>query len=364
MSASARSYGTMGVALVTGAAGLVGSASVRRFAARGLEVVGLDNNMRRTFFGDHGNIEDNLRQLRLSVPSYTHIDADIRDRATLVSIFRRLRRRIAVIVHAAGQPSHDWSARDPSTDFHVNAVGTLNLLTLAQEFAPEAVFIFTSTNKVYGDTPNQLPLEEHATRWEPSSSHMYAEHGVDEAMTLDQSLHTPFGISKVSADLLVQEFGRYYGLRTVTFRAGCITGSGHAAAELHGFLAYLCKCIIERAPYTIYGYKGKQVRDLIHADDLAAAFECVVSNPVRGEVYNIGGGRRVNCSIVEALDLLTELSGTKLACGYSEKARRGDHQWWISDARKFQRAYPEWCLTYDTNSIVSEVYDGLRERLS
>ncbi len=353
----------MAVALITGSAGLVGSACVRRFAARGLEVVGIDNNMRRSFLGEYGDITANLEQLRLSIPGYRHIDTDIRDRDALTNTFARFGRRIALVIHTAGQPSHDWSARDPFTDFSVNAVGTLNLLLLTREYAPEAVFIFTSTNKVYGDTPNRLPLEEHATRWEPAPAHPCSEHGIDETMSLDQSLHTPFGVSKLSADLMVQEFGRYYGLRTATFRASCITGSGHAAVELHGFLAYLCKCAFTGAPYTIYGYKGKQVRDLIHADDLAAAFECVLSKPCRGEVYNIGGGRDANCSIMEALDVVAHLTGVHLTYTYSENARRGDHQWWISDTRKFKHAYPDWHLTYDTPSLVAEVYNGYRERL-
>ena len=265
------------------------------------------------------------------------------------------------MVHAAAQPSHDWAMQEPATDFTVNANGTLNLLEATRHHAPQAVFIFTSTNKVYGDTPNQLPLVEKETRWEIEPSHTYIS-GIREDMSIDQTLHSLFGASKVAADVLVQEYGRYFGLQTACFRCGCLTGPNHAGAQLHGFLAYLMKCAMTGTPYTVFGYKGKQVRDNIHSADLISAFYEFYKQPRLGEVYNIGGGRPSNCSILEAIALCEEIVRQPMTWGYKDQNRTGDHIWWISDFSKFAGHYPDWQLAYDVSAILREIYDANRER--
>jgi CDP-paratose 2-epimerase len=267
-----------------------------------------------------------------------------------------------LIVHTAAQPSHDWAAREPFTDFDVNAVGTLNLLEATRRHAPGATFIFTSTNKVYGDTPNRLPLIELETRWELDPSHEWAEHGIPEEMSLDNSTHSIFGASKVAADIMVQEYGRYFGMHTGVFRGGCLTGPGHSGAELHGFLAYLMRCTVIGRPYTVFGYKGKQVRDNIHSEDLIAAFDAFARNPRIGEAYNIGGARASNCSMLEAIGLCEEVAGRRLDWNYVEDNRVGDHIWWISDISKFQRHYPEFELTYDVRGIIADINERASER--
>jgi CDP-paratose 2-epimerase len=352
----------MSVAIVSGAAGLIGAEGVRHFAARGLDVVGIDNDMRKTFFGPEASTEWCRRELERDVPRYRHESVDVRDEAALERIFSRHGKDISLVLHAAAQPSHDWAASDPGADFTVNANGTLLMLEQTRKHCPDAVFIFTSTNKVYGDTPNRLPLVEQETRWELPPSHPFGEHGIDESMSIDASLHSLFGASKVAADLLVQEYGRYFGLKTGSFRCGCLTGPGHSGAMLHGFLSYLVKCAIRDDTYTVFGYGGKQVRDNIHSHDLVSAFWHFFENPRPGEVYNMGGGRHANCSMLEAIAVEEELLGKPMRRAYSDDNRRGDHIWWISDVRKFQRHHPEWSYAYDLRRIMEEIHDAMLRR--
>jgi len=353
----------MSVALITGSAGLIGSEAVRYFAGLGLDVVGVDNDMRGYFFGHEASTEWNRRRLEEQVPGYTHYDIDIRDQAAIEKLFGRYGSAISLVIHAAAQPSHDWAAREPITDFTVNANGTLNLLEAVRQHAPDAVFIFTSTNKVYGDTPNRLPLVEQELRWEIDPAHSY-HGGIREDMSIDQTLHSLFGASKVAADVLVQEYGRYFGLRTACFRGGCLTGPHHSGAQLHGFLAYLMKCAMSDTPYTVFGYKGKQVRDNIHSADLIRAFDAFYRAPRSGEVYNIGGGRFSNCSMLEAIKQCQAIVGHELKWSYSETNRVGDHIWWVSDNGKFAAQFPAWRLTYDVPLILREIYEHNRGRWS
>lgn len=353
----------MSVAIVTGAAGLIGSESVRFFSNKGFQVVGIDNDMRRYFFGEDGSTAWNLKELQREVPSYEHHSIDIRDQQALVAVFQKYGSAIKLIVHAAAQPSHDWAANEPFTDFTVNANGTLNMLEFSRLYAPEAVFAFTSTNKVYGDSPNLLPLVEKDSRWEIEASHPFCQHGIDESMSIDQSKHSLFGASKVAADVLVQEYGRYFGLKTGVFRGGCLTGPNHSGAQLHGFLAYLMKCAITGNPYIVYGYKGKQVRDNIHCHDLVEMFWHFYQNPRSGEVYNAGGSRHSNCSMLEAIELCEKISGKKVNWSYSETHRIGDHIWYISDVRKFQAHYPGWSFKYGLNEILEEMFENMRQRM-
>src|SRR5215469_1569955 len=346
--------------IVTGSAGLIGSETVKRFAVDGMRVVGIDNDMRAEFFGTEASTKKIRDDLIANVRSYEHHDLDIRDVCAITALFKRYRGTIAAIVHTASQPSHDWAARDPQTDFTVNANGTLNLLEAARIFSPEAAFIFTSTNKVYGDTPNRLPLLELPKRWEIESGHEY-EPGISETMSIDYSKHSLFGASKAAADLLVQEYGRYFGLPTVSFRGGCLTGPAHAGAELHGFLSYLMICTVSGRPYRVFGYKGKQVRDNIHSFDLVEAFVEFVRAPRVGEVYNIGGSRHSNCSMLEAIEACEAISGRKLKWTYEESNRIGDHIWWISDVRKFQSHYPNWKFRYDMRDILEEIHKAVRD---
>lgn len=352
----------MSVAIITGSAGLIGSEATRFFAKLGLQVIGVDNDMRREFFGNDASTLWSRRRLELELTSrYNHVDADIRDFRTLDSLLARYGAAVSAIIHAAAQPSHDWAARDPHTDFSVNATGTLNLLEAARRHCPEAPFIFTSTNKVYGDTPNRLPLVELETRWEIEPGHTYAR-GIREDMSIDSTLHSLFGASKTAADILVQEYGRYFGMRTACFRGGCLTGPNHSGTQLHGFLAYLMKCAATGAKYTVFGYKGKQVRDNIHSADLISAFHAFVQQPRAAEVYNIGGGRFSNCSMLEAIRLCEEITGRPLNWSYSETNRTGDHIWWISDNDKFAGHYPGWRMQYNVRAILKEIYEQNRER--
>jgi len=345
----------MRTVIVTGSAGLIGSEAVKRFANEGRRVVGIDNDMRAQFFGAEASTKKTRNDLIANVPSYEHYDLDIRDASAVAELFKCHRGHIEAIVHTASQPSHDWAARDPQTDFRVNANGTLNLLEAAREFSPEAPFIFTSTNKVYGDTPNRLPLGELPKRWEIEPGHEY-EPGISETMSIDYSQHSLFGTSKAAADLLVQEYGRYFGMPTVSFRGGCLTGPAHAGTELHGFLSYLMICAVKNRPYRVFGYKGKQVRDNIHSFDLVEAFAEFICAPRAGEVYNIGGSRHSNCSMLEAIDLCEEISGRKLTWSYEQTNRIGDHIWWISDVRKFQKHYPGWKFQYSLREILDEIH--------
>lgn len=351
----------MSTVIVTGSAGLVGSETASFFASQGHDVVGIDNDMRSRFFGPDASTLPNRRRLQTQLGQrYHHADLDIRDREAVERLFRERAADIALVVHAAAQPSHDWAATEPRIDFEVNALGTLNLLESTRAHAPDAVFIFVSTNKVYGDTPNALPLVELDTRFEIEAGHRF-EPGIDETMSIDQSKHSLFGVSKAAADLMVQEYGRYFGLRTVCFRGGCLTGPRHAGTRLHGFLAYLMKCTITGTPYTVFGYKGKQVRDNIHSADLVAAFDCVLRAPRVGEVYNMGGGRHSHCSMLEAISLCEELAGRPLVWDYSETNRSGDHIWYVSDVAKFKTHYPDWRYQHDLTSTLTQMHATLAE---
>ena len=352
----------MSIALVTGSAGLIGSEAVRHFAAAGLDVVGVDNDMRSRFFGPEASTRWMREQLTGDLPElYRHVDLDIRDQHGVERLMQDYGSQIELIVHTAAQPSHDWAAREPHTDFGVNAVGTLNLLEAMRLHCPHATFIFTSTNKVYGDTPNRLPLVEQPTRWEIDLNHEYAR-GISESMSIDQTKHSLFGASKVAADVLVQEYGRYFDLHTACFRGGCLTGPNHSGTQLHGFLAYLMKCTATGEPYSVFGYNGKQVRDNIHSADLIAAFDAFFRAPRIGEVYNIGGSRFSNCSMLEAIESCQEIAGRKLDWTYKEANRIGDHIWWVSDVSKFQSHYPDWSLTKNVDDILREIYEHGVER--
>lgn len=352
----------MSIALITGSAGLIGSESSKFFHDKGFDIVGVDNNFREYFFGEDGSTQWNRETLENSLANYNHRSIDIRSEEQIDALFAEYGKDIEVVIHTAAQPSHDWAAREPLTDFSVNANGTLNVLEATRQHCPDAAFIFTSTNKVYGDAPNELPLIEEQTRWEIASSHPYYQHGIDEMLRIDQSKHSLFGASKVAADVLTQEYGRYFGIKTAAFRGGCLTGPAHSAAELHGFLAYLVKCVVTGRPYTIFGYKGKQVRDNIHSHDLVNAFWHFVEKPRGGEVYNIGGGRHSNCSMLEAIEISQRLAGKELNYTLSDEARSGDHIWWISDVRKFQSHYPDWEYEYDIERILEEIVAATQER--
>lgn len=352
----------MSIAIVTGSSGLIGSEAVKFFHEKGLKIIGIDNNLRQYFFGEDGSVEWNTKQLTGSLNNFTHHSIDIRNETEINNLFKRYDKDISIVIHAAAQPSHDWAAKEPLTDFTVNANGTLVLLEATRQFCPDVPFIFTSTNKVYGDTPNLLPLIEKDLRWEIDSLHPYFEFGIDESMSIDASKHSVFGASKVAADIMVQEYGRYFGIKTGTFRGGCLTGPAHSGAQLHGFLAYLIKCIVYEKPYTIFGYKGKQVRDNIHSYDLVNSFWHFFQNPKSGEVYNMGGSRHSNCSMLEAIETAQEMSGKTLDYQLSDEARGGDHIWWVSDVRKFQNDYPEWEYKYDLKSIIREIVDAAEEK--
>ena len=349
----------MPTALITGSTGLVGSAAVTLFARKGWQVLGVDNDQRQQFFGPMASTHGTRIALQEQFTGYLHYDADIRDDAAMGRIFATHGRDIGLIVHTAAQPSHDWAASAPFVDFNINATATLGLLEQVRKHCPDAVFLYTSTNKVYGDASNSLPFVELPTRWEIDPAHEYAARGVSESLTIDRSLHSLFGCSKLAADILVQEYGRYFGLQTGCFRCGCITGGNHAGVEQHGFLAHLMRCAVTRQPYVTYGYKGKQVRDNLHAEDLVSAFEHFYRNPRPGEVYNMGGGRHSNCSVIEAIAWSERLSGNKMAASYSDVARKGDHIWWISDVSKFRRDYPEWQYAYDLDGVMASVYAGV-----
>ena len=352
----------MSVVIITGSAGLIGSEAAEFFAGLGFDIIGIDNNMRAYFFGEEASTQWNQERLKASLgKQYRHYDLDIRDKEAIASIFREFASDIALVIHTAAQPSHDWAAKEPETDFSINANGTLNFLEATRSNAPNAVFIFMSTNKVYGDTPNGLPLFEQETRYEISHEHTYFS-GIREDMSVDQCLHSLFGASKVAADVLVQEYGRYFSMHTACFRGGCLTGPKHSGTALHGFLAYLMKCVSSGIPYNVYGYKGKQVRDNIHSADLISAFYEFYKNPRCGEVYNIGGGRFSNCSMIEAVRLAEEISSRKLDYVYNDSNRRGDHIWWISDNSKFTNHYPEWRQQYSIPEILQEIYYYNKER--
>lgn len=346
----------MTIVLVTGSAGLIGSESVQFFCEHGFKVVGIDNNMRRVFFGEDASTEWNRDRLLQDYGNqYIHHNVDIRDHEAISQIFQIYGNDISLIIHTAAQPSHDWAAKDPYTDFTVNANGTLVLLENTRKHCSKAVFIFCSTNKVYGDRPNFLPLIEQDLRWEVNETHCYFQ-GIDETMSIDNCKHSLFGASKVAADILVQEYGRYFEMKTSVFRGGCLTGPGHSGTKLHGFLSYLMKCTMTGNPYQVYGYKGKQVRDNIHSYDLVNAFYHFYQAPRIAEVYNIGGSRFSNCSMLEAIEHCEAITDKKLNWNYAESNRIGDHIWWISDVQKFQSHYPTWSLTYTAVDILKEIF--------
>lgn len=338
--------------LVTGSAGLIGSEAVRFFADKGFRVIGLDNDARRYFFGSSASTAWNRRKLIREIKDYTHHNIDIRNIKKVEEIFKK--NKVDLVIHAAAQPSHDWAAKEPLTDFTINALGTLILLEAYRKFASNAVFIFTSTNKVYGDNPNKLPLKELATRYELPIDHKFFN-GINETMSLDNNTHSIFGVSKAAADLMVQEYGRYFGLQTGIFRGGCLTGPAHSPAQLHGFLAYLVSAIARGMEYTIFGYKGKQVRDNIHSYDVVNAFYHFYLKPRSGEAYNIGGSRYSNTSILEAIKKIEQILGKKAKIKYNPKNRIGDHIWYISDVSKFKKHYPKWGYTYSEDKILEEL---------
>jgi len=344
--------------VVTGSAGLIGSETVKRFAQEGFRILGLDNDMRKQFFGAEASTRKTRDELVANIRDYKHHEIDIRDAPAVTELFQQNAGTIAAVVHTASQPSHDWAARDPQTDFSINANGTLNLLEAARKFCPEAPFIFTSTNKVYGDTPNRLPLRELPLRWEIEPGHEY-EPGISETMSIDRTKHSLFGASKTAADILVQEYGRYFGMPTACFRGGCLTGPAQAGTELHGFLSYLMIRTVTGRPYRVFGYKGKQVRDNIHSHDLVSAFASFMEKPRVAEVYNIGGSRHCHCSMLEAIELCEEISGRKLSWSYEEDNRIGDHIWWISDVRKFREHYPQWEFRYGLREILEEIHQAV-----
>jgi CDP-paratose 2-epimerase len=345
-------------AIVTGSGGLIGSESARHLAESGFRVIGLDNDMRASFFGETASTNPVSERLAEQFPDeFEWLQMDIRDREGIERLFEQNARDIEIVVHAAAQPSHDWAASDPHTDFTVNANGTLNLLQAARQSCPDATFIYLSTNKVYGDRPNYLPLVELDKRLELPEDHEYYG-GIDNTMSIDHCMHSLFGVSKAAADLMVQEYGRYFDMPTVCFRCGCLTGPNHAGAKLHGFLSYLMRCTVTGEPYTIFGYDGKQVRDNIHSADLVRAFTEFHKNPGSAVVYNLGGGRQSNCSMLEAIDLCEQIAGRKLDYELSDQARLGDHRWWIGDLSGFKERYPEWDLEYGIETVLRDIYES------
>ena len=346
----------MKIIIVTGSGGLIGSQTVKYFSKSFDLVIGIDNDLRSYFFGNEASTSASINKLTNEIDNFKNHFIDIRDQEKLFTLFEKYNSDIKLIVHTAAQPSHDWAAKEPFTDFTINANGTLNLLEATRKHCAEAVFIFTSTNKVYGDSPNYLPLEELESRWEINESHEYFTNGIDEKFSIDQSKHSLFGASKLAADILVQEYGRYFGISTGIFRGGCLTGPNHAAAELHGFLAYLMKCCIQNKEYTIYGYKGKQVRDNIHSFDLISMFDNFYQLPKKAEVYNAGGGRFSNCSMLEAIEMCEKITSKKMKIKYSDVNRKGDHIWYISNQNKFKNDYPNWTQKYNIEDILTEMF--------
>jgi len=344
----------MKIALITGSCGLVGSESSIFFSKKGFKIVGIDNNLRNFFFGKDGDVNWIKNKLKKDLENYVHFNTDIRNYNNLKKIFEKFKKNIKVIIHAAAQPSHDWAKNKPFIDFDINAQGTLNLLELTRLNCPKAPFVFMSTNKVYGDNPNRLPLMERKSRWEIKRSHKFSS-GIDETMSIDNCTHSFFGASKSYADLIVQEYGKNVGLKTACFRAGCITGPNHSGAKLHGFLSYLVKTSIQKREYTLIGYKGKQVRDNIHSHDLVQCFWQFFKNPCSGEVYNTGGGRYSNCSIIEALDFIEKILGFKIKRKILKQNRIGDHIWYVSSMKKFKKKYPKWKQKYSSSKIIKEL---------
>ena len=340
--------------LVTGSSGLIGSEAVEYFDRQGYTLVGVDNNLRREFFGPAGDTTWNLERLKRSTHNFRHYALDIRDRAGVMSLFEQ--NRFDMVIHCAAQPSHDKAKEIPLIDFEVNALGTLNLLEATRQHSPDAVFIMMSTNKVYGDAPNEKPLKELATRYDYADPADFE--GINESCRIDRTLHSIFGASKVAADVMAQEYGRYFGLKVGVFRGGCLTGPSHSGVELHGFLSYLVKVAVTGQAYTVYGYKGKQVRDNIHSHDVIRAMEEFAANPRPGEVYNLGGGRANSVSILEAIDRIEHMTGSKLNWTYNSQNRKGDHICYINDLRKLRSHYPNWTITRNLDHILAEIVES------
>jgi CDP-paratose 2-epimerase len=344
--------------LVTGSSGLVGSEVCVHFATIGFEIHGIDNNQRAVFFGSQGDTRWNQRRLQEQLTSFHHHELDIRDRQGILRLVKNV--KPDVIVHTAAQPSHDRAAAIPFDDFDTNATGTLNMLEAARQFAPEAPFIHMSTNKVYGDAPNRIRLKELSTRWDYDDP-VYAN-GIDETFTIDQSKHSLFGASKVASDIMVQEYGRYFNMPTCCLRGGCLTGPNHTGVELHGFLSYLVKCNLEDKKYSVYGYKGKQVRDNIHSHDIATFMKAFIDTPRVGEVYNLGGGKDNTCSILEAFAITEKLSGKRQVYEYIDKNREGDHICYYSDLQKIKNHYPDWDITVSLEETIRQIVLAWRNR--
>lgn len=354
----------MKVAIITGSAGLIGSQACDFFSEKGYKIIGIDNDMRAYFFGEGSSTKDSLESLKSKINDYEHYNIDIRDYQKLNEVFSKYSNDIDIVIHTAAQPSHDWAANEPLTDFSINATGTINMLEVTRLNCPKATFIFTSTNKVYGDTPNKSPyIQERESRWECVDD-LGNPTSIDETMSIDNTKHSVFGASKVAADVMCQEYGKYFGMNVGIFRGGCLTGPNHAGAELHGFLSYLVKCIVNNKPYTIFGYKGKQVRDNIHSWDLVNMFWEFHQNPKQGEVYNAGGGRDNSTSILEAIDTINRIAGTNWSnYTISEQNRIGDHIWYISDLRKFRTHYPNWNITIDLEETIKQMVEFEKNKL-
>lgn len=340
--------------LVTGSSGLIGSEIVERYCQHEWEVFGMDNNMRANFFGPNGDTRWNQKRLEEKYKNFTHYEVDIRKRETVLEALKEI--HPDAIVHTAAQPSHDLAASRPFDDFDTNANGTLNLLEATRRHCPEATFVHLSTNKVYGDAPNKLNLVEKETRWDYGDEEYY--NGIKESFTIDQSKHSLFGASKVAADIMVQEYGRYFNMHTCCLRGGCLTGPNHSGVELHGFLSYLIKCNLEERKYIVFGYKGKQVRDNIHSYDVVSFIEKFIEKPRVAEVYNIGGGRENSISILEAFNLIQSISGKEMIYDYTDKNREGDHICYISDLSKMKAHYPDWTITKDLRTTFEEIYES------
>jgi len=360
----------MKIALITGSAGLIGSQACDFFHRKGFKIIGIDNDMRSYFFGKSASTKDSLKSLIIELENYKHYDIDIRDYHKLSEIFIKYSADIEIIIHTAAQPSHDWAAKEPLTDFTVNSLGTINMLEATRINCPNATFIFTSTNKVYGDRPNYLDLIETDSRWELNKDSFKYDYclgndaSINENMSIDNTKHSVFGASKLAADIMCQEYGKYFGMNVGIFRGGCLTGPNHAGAELHGFLSYLVKCIINNKPYTIFGYKGKQVRDNIHSFDMVNMFWYFHQNPKKGEVYNVGGGRENSTSILEAIDTINRIAKTSWSnYTISEKNRIGDHIWYISDLSKFKKDYPEWDITINLEETIRQMVEFEKSKI-
>ncbi len=345
----------MSVVLITGSNGLVGSEASIFFLKKGYKVIGIDNNIRKKFFGNDGNTLWIKKKL-LKIKNYTQLYFDIRNKFELEKLFKKYNKEINIVIHAAAQPSHDFAKNNIFLDFEINALGSLNIFNNVRRYCPLSKVIHLSTNKVYGDNPNKLKLIEKKTRFEPADK-FYIKNGIGENFNIDHSIHSFFGVSKVYADLVAQEFGKNYGLKIGIFRAGCLTGPNHSGAGLHGFLSFLVKSCFLSQKYNIIGYKGKQVRDNLHSNDLLNAFWEYIKKPIAGEVYNIGGGKYSNCSIIEAINIVQKKINSKINLKFLKKNRVGDHIWYISDLSKFMRDYPNWSISYNTNSIINEIID-------